>query len=319
MKLALSEDQIILRDSVRRFVERQLQAAIENSSRAPELLGTLRPELNELGLWGLTAPVDAGGFGQDTLTAALVVEELAKSEPSTAVLAALHLGLIAPTLASSSIAAAILEGTARVAVAIGEFIIAPADGSDSLLMLHREPAASARLAHGLALNTTSALGLEGIHFGAFNPGEVPDAESIEITPSQLEERLGRTSTLLGAAAIGLGRAALDEALSYAEERKQFGRSLNRFQAIQFKLADMGTALETTGWLLWRAAATENSALAGIAVEQAAQAAFFAADEALQIHGGYGYTQEYPVEGLFRHAQELRRLVDTWLSFASSSF
>lgn len=315
MKLTLSEDQIILRDSVRRFAERQCQSFSPEHEVAYRF-DALKPKLNELGLWSLTAPVDAGGFGQDTLTAALAIEELAKSEPSTAFVAALHLGLFAPTMAKAIGAADILEAKAAIGVSLDGFVIAPGKAPDLLLSLRREPAASALIIKNFDVALNPGLGLNAISTGTLVADDI-DGQTLELTPAQLEERLGATSTLLGAVAVGLGRAALNEALNYAAERQQFGRPLNRFQAIQFKLADMGTALDTSGWLLWRAAATDNSTLAGFALDQAVEAAFFAADEALQIHGGYGYTREYAVEALFRDAQELRRLANRWLSFASS--
>ena len=107
--------------------------------------------------------------------------------------------------------------------------------------------------------------------------------------------------------VGIGRACLEASLKYAGEREQFGKPLGRFQAIQWKLADMATRLDAARLLTHRAAkkrdAGERCSLqAAQAKLFASQTANFCADECLQIHGGAGYTDDFEVERLFRDAR-----------------
>jgi alkylation response protein AidB-like acyl-CoA dehydrogenase len=116
---------------------------------------------------------------------------------------------------------------------------------------------------------------------------------------------GRIS--IAAMALGIGRGAYEEALKYAQQREQFGQPIAHFQAIQTKLADMATELDAARLLLLRAAwmkdqglrVTKESAMAKL---YASEAATRACNQALQIHGGYGYMTDYPVERYLRDAK-----------------
>ncbi len=108
-------------------------------------------------------------------------------------------------------------------------------------------------------------------------------------------------------AVGIARACLDEAISYARQRRQFGRNIGSFQAIQWMIADMATQIEAAGWLALAAADRKDQGLpftkeASMAKLFASEVANKAAYKALQIHGGYGYTKEYKVERLYRDAR-----------------
>ena len=108
-------------------------------------------------------------------------------------------------------------------------------------------------------------------------------------------------------AVGIARACLDEAVDYAKQRKQFGRNLSSFQAIQWMIADMATRIEAASWLALSAADRKDQGLsftkeASMAKLFASECANKAAYQALQIHGGYGYTKEYKVERLYRDAR-----------------
>ncbi|TCW39298.1 butyryl-CoA dehydrogenase [Laceyella sacchari] len=127
---------------------------------------------------------------------------------------------------------------------------------------------------------------------------------------------------IAAQALGIATAAYQAALQYAKERKQFGNTISRLQAIQFKLADMATEIEAARLLTYRAAVLREEG--SNCKKEASMAKMFASDvamrvttEAVQVFGGYGYTREYPVERLFRDAKvtqiyeganEIQRLV-----------
>ncbi len=131
---------------------------------------------------------------------------------------------------------------------------------------------------------------------------------------------GRIS--IGALALGIAQAALDAALAYARERRQFGKPISRFQAIQFKLADMAISTELSRMAVYRAAWLKDRGLpftmeSSMAKLFAAETAVKAALEAIQIFGGYGYMKDYPVERYLRDAKlmeigegtsEIQRLV-----------
>jgi alkylation response protein AidB-like acyl-CoA dehydrogenase len=112
---------------------------------------------------------------------------------------------------------------------------------------------------------------------------------------------------VGAQAVGISRAAFEAALNYAKERRQFGQPIAGFQAIQWMLADMATRIDAARLLTYRAALLCDQGRpfvseAAMAKVYGAEAAAFVTDKALQIHGGYGYTTDYPVERYFRDAR-----------------
>jgi alkylation response protein AidB-like acyl-CoA dehydrogenase len=113
---------------------------------------------------------------------------------------------------------------------------------------------------------------------------------------------------IGACSVGTARAALDEAMAYAKERKQFGRAIAEFQASQFKLADMATELEASRLMIRSAAAALDrhdpraTMLCAMAKRFATDAGFRIANDALQLHGGYGFLKDFPAE---RHVRDLR--------------
>ncbi|MCS6845555.1 MAG: acyl-CoA dehydrogenase family protein [Caldilineales bacterium] len=144
------------------------------------------------------------------------------------------------------------------------------------------------------------------------------AVSLENVTVPLENLLGREGfglhqtleTLDGgrigiaALSVGLAQAAFEAAVAYAKERKTFGKAIAEHQAIQEKIANMATAIEAARWLVYRAAWARDQGLPYTRL--AAQAKLFATEmaekvcyDAIQIHGGYGYSREYPVERIYR--------------------
>ncbi|MFQ3457413.1 isobutyryl-CoA dehydrogenase [Bradyrhizobium sp. UFLA01-814] len=110
---------------------------------------------------------------------------------------------------------------------------------------------------------------------------------------------------IAACSLGGAQAALDKALAYMKDRKAFGKRLDEFQALQFKIADMATELEAARTFLWRAAAaldrkdSDASMLCAMAKRFGTDVGFEVANQALQLHGGYGYLSEYGVEKIVR--------------------
>jgi alkylation response protein AidB-like acyl-CoA dehydrogenase len=110
---------------------------------------------------------------------------------------------------------------------------------------------------------------------------------------------------IGACSLGGGQRALDEAIAYTRQRTQFGKAIADFQATQFKLADMETELAAARALLYQAAAKVNgnapdkTRFAAMAKRLATDTGMAVADRALQLHGGYGYLMDFPVERIFR--------------------
>jgi alkylation response protein AidB-like acyl-CoA dehydrogenase len=155
---------------------------------------------------------------------------------------------------------------------------------------------------GLHASDTTELILEDVH--------VPDSQRL----GKLDEGFIDTLKILdkgritiASMALGLGRGAYEAAVRYARERKQFGQPIAQFQAIQNMLADSAMELEASRLLIRRAAWMYDQGMkvtlqSSMAKLYAAQAAMRACDRAVQIHGGYGYTREYPVERAMRDAK-----------------
>jgi alkylation response protein AidB-like acyl-CoA dehydrogenase len=110
---------------------------------------------------------------------------------------------------------------------------------------------------------------------------------------------------IAACSLGGAQAALDKSLRYMKERKAFGQRLDEFQALQFRLADMAIELEASRALLWRAAAAldrqeaDATVLCAMAKRFITDACFDIANQALQLHGGYGYLAEFGIEKIVR--------------------
>jgi alkylation response protein AidB-like acyl-CoA dehydrogenase len=127
---------------------------------------------------------------------------------------------------------------------------------------------------------------------------------------------------IGALSVGLGRGALEESVAYSKERKAFGKSISDFQALRWMMADMATELDAARLLVWRAASLADqgkpyTSEAAMAKLFASEAACRAAAQAVQIHGGYGFTREFMVERIYRDVKlctigegtsEIQRLV-----------
>jgi len=121
------------------------------------------------------------------------------------------------------------------------------------------------------------------------------------------EALDESRITVGAEAVGIAQAALDASISYAKERQQFGQRIANFQAIQWMLADMATQIEAARMLTYYSAWLQDQGLpfikeSAMAKLFASEVSSFVTNKAIQIHGGYGYTKDYPLERYLRDAK-----------------
>jgi alkylation response protein AidB-like acyl-CoA dehydrogenase len=268
VEFALDEIQQDVADAARAFARGRLGPEAGSWDAACALPAEIWTELGELGLLSICVSEERGGAGFDALVLALVLEELGR--------------------ASGAVAwGALLAAEAGVLLSAAEDAERLAAVMDGSLLAQRCAGA----------HEAGRLGLRGLPRG------------LRLAPEARKSERARTLRQLGAAAVlvGLGEAATAAALDYARERKQFGRALASFQAIQFKLADARTGLAAARLLTLRAAASGSPADASKALTFASSAAPDACSEALQIHGGYGYTTDFPVERQLRDATAIALL------------
>jgi alkylation response protein AidB-like acyl-CoA dehydrogenase len=155
---------------------------------------------------------------------------------------------------------------------------------------------------GLRASSTCELILDNCRVPRENVmGEVGQGYKIAI------ETLNEGRIAIGAQMIGLARGALDHALAYAKQRKQFGKTIGEFQGVQFELARMATEIEAARLLVYNAARLRDAGLpflteAAMAKYYSSEVAEKAASKAIEVHGGVGITKDYPVEKLYRDAK-----------------
>ena len=290
MDLRLPDLHASILDTVRRFVGAELtpRAHALEEGRDVDLA---RKAFDALDLWGLTLPEERGGAGLDRLAYALVVETLAAGSPSLAWMFALHAGPASAVLARSKHALDEVCAGRLASFVARESSLAPR--ADSFWVLE---GATVLPADAVAFQSVAPLGLRGAGLV-----RVEHARAASEDPEAREwYELGAAATMLGSAS-----AAVESARTYALDRRQFGAPIASLQAIQFKLADALTELDAARMLVRRAACSALGA--SQARTLAARAAARATSEALQIHGGYGYTKEYPIE---RHVRAIRMLTQS---------
>lgn len=238
---------------------------------------------DELELWGLMLPESAGGAEMDPLAYVVVLESLPELSPSLAHRFALHAGPASAAMQTCGVDVATLTQAARAAWTS----TSRAPKSDWLITQRDELCVYS----DVAWTASPLMALEDADVCTFETGEPVARANVSADVTALAD-LG-----MAACCVGAAQAALSAAVAYAKERKQFNQPISNFQAIQWKIADAAMELEAAQ-LLVRAAAGDLSRAAQARVFAGA-AANRAASEALQIHGGYGYTREYPVERWLR--------------------
>lgn len=288
----------------------------------------LVPKLAEWGLVGVSVDEARGGAGVGLVGAAAVVEELATHSGSLAIRVALHeaaaIGSALATRDDAALASAMAPsqlagwiGPQRAAKGPGgrggmTMVI----GGDADLVVARATADGVALrrvpATSLSVRAKESSGLRSAGWV-----DIVDSSPLEIAGSEATLAAAvvssRVAVLVAATACGLARAAIQDAAQYAMVREQFGSALASFQAIQWKVANAATERDAAWSLVVHAAGCLDRAAVGqcpTSVADAAsraqlaavRAAVAACSEALQIHGGYGYTEEFAVERMLRDAR-----------------
>jgi alkylation response protein AidB-like acyl-CoA dehydrogenase len=364
MDFDLSDEQRLLRDTVRDFASGEVAPVADQLSRTKSFPYELVSKMGELGLMGIPFDEEYGGGGADTLSYALAVEELTRVDSSVAITVAAHTSLGTtpiylfgsdeqkrdwlPVLCSGERLAAfgLTEPEAgtdagatrtRARLEDGQWVI---DGAKQFITnAGTEISACVTItavtgggANGGGRaeisNLIVANGSPGYEVGepylklgwdasdtrplSFDECRVPEESLLGPRGAGLKQFLevldgGRIA--VAAMGVGLAQGALDEALSYAKERRAFGQQISKFQAIQIKLADLSAQLEAVRTLVYRAAVEKDlgrpfTLTAAQAKLLSGRLAVRAAEEAVQVHGGYGFIEEYPVARFYRDAKIL---------------
>ena len=375
MNFELSDEQRLLRDTVREFARAEVAPVAEELDRTKAFPYDLVARLGALGLMGIPFPEEYGGGGADTLSYALCVEELARVDSSVCITLAAHTSLgtmpihlwgsdeqksewLPPLCAGERLAAFGLTepeagsdaGATRTRARLdgGEWVIDGAkqfitnsgteiSGCVTITAVTGEEEEGASKAARLGSASQGRREISNIIVPNGTPGYEPGEpyrkmgwNASDTRPLTFSECRVPESSLLGrrgegfknflhildggrigvaAMAVGLAQGALDEAISYAKERRAFGQPISKFQAIQAKIADISAQIEAARLLTYRAALEKDrgesfTLTAAQAKLITGRLAVRATEEAVQIHGGYGYIEEYPVCRFYRDAKIL---------------
>jgi alkylation response protein AidB-like acyl-CoA dehydrogenase len=354
MDFGYTQEQQQLRRTIRKFTEAEIKPHVMEWDETQEFPTELFRELGRIGVLGAVFPEELGGAGYSYVDYSIVVEELARVDPSIALSAAAHVSLCTnhifvagsdeqreryiPKLASGEWLGswALTEpesgsdasGTRTKAVRDGDCWVI--DGSKTfttnghyadvcVVMAVTDRSASS---HGISAFIVEK-GTPG-----FRPGRKenklgmrcsPTSEMIftgcRVPASQLCGKPGEgfVDSLrildggrisIAALSVGIAQGAYEAALHYSKQRKQFGRFISEFQTVQNKLADMATEIDAARLLTLRAAWLKDQGASvnkesSMAKLYASEAAVRATNEAVQIHGGYGFIKDYPVEKFYR--------------------
>lgn len=354
MDFRLSDEQDLLRRSVREFAEREMRPHIMEWDNAQHFPSELVPKLAELGLMGIQFPVEFGGSGMSAVDYCICIEELARVDPSVSLsvaahngLGAAHIGLFGSDAQKRRYLTPLATGDRLAAWGLTE----PGSGSDAAAMLTTAVrdgdgwllnGSKAFITHGQSADTMVVMavtdkprgakgisafiverGTQGLVAGkkedklGMRASETTEVlfQNCRIPAENLigEEGQGFVQTLqvldagrigIAALSVGLAQGAFEAARGYAFERKQFGRPIGTFQSIRWKLVDNAARVEAARLLTYRAAwlkdqgrrTTLESSMAKL---YASEIAVRAAEDAVQIHGGYGFVKDYPAEKFFR--------------------
>jgi len=353
MDFELTDEQRLLRDNARRFLEREVAPRVSTAEAQGLFPRDLYPRLAELGFVGATVPPEYGGHGLDFTSYLVLVEELAYCWGSLRSSVTTH-NMVTGIIADAGTDAQRTEwvGGLTSGQLVGFFgLTEPNVGSDAsgVELVAEEQGDAYRLRGTKTLITNGTVADVGLVIARIRDvgptGFVVDRRESPFGSRALEKMgnlatplaelsfedvlvpkrnligqpgkglalalrgLARGRCAVAFAAIGLARAALDASIRYAKERKQFGKPIGAFQLVQAMIAEMANLTDASRLLAYRAAAAlERGEKASL---ESSQAKLFAteagqkvAELAVQVHGGYGYTREFPVERFYRDLRHL---------------
>jgi butyryl-CoA dehydrogenase len=372
MDFELAEEQQMVRETTRAFVEKEVKPVASRFDRQGIYPSELVKRMGELGLMGMLVPQEFGGSGMDLLSYVVAMEEISKAWASLAVALSVQNSLVcAPIFRFGSAAqkekclAPLARGERLGCYALTE----PGSGSDAgSIQTRAKRAGNDFVLNGNKIFTTNGNCADlAIVYAVTDPAKgkngisafIVEKNSPGFLVGKLEDKLGLRSSdtaslifedcrvphenLLGiegegfrialatldggrigiaAQALGIAQGCLEESVAYAQQRRQFGRAIAEFEAIQWMLADMATEIDAARLMTYRAAwlaeqgrkFTKEAAMAKLFASETANRAAY---KAVQIFGGYGYTKEFAVERFFRDARittlyegtsEIQRLV-----------
>jgi len=360
MDFELTEDQQLLRSAVREFAEEVVRPQAARIDQTGEFPKDVFHRAGELGLAGVSVPVEWGGSGMDVLSYSIVIEEISRVCANTGVILSVNNSLVCDPIekygnddqkkrfleplakgqklgcfaltepnagsdAANQQTRAVREGDCYRISGQKVFITCGEKADLCVLFAMTDPEKKARGISAFVVDTETPgfdRSRHQVKLGVNASGTVEIFLTDVMVPAA--DRLGKEgegfkiamSTLDGgrigiaAQAVGIATEAFEAALAYSKARRAFGRPIADFQAIRFYLADMATEVDAARLLTRRAAAAKDAAKNGgrfgfeaaVAKLYAAEMAQRVTTKALQIHGGYGYTKEYPVERNFRDAR-----------------
>lgn len=354
MDFGLTESQRAVQQLAREFAENEMKPVVMKYDESQEFPHEIVRKLAKLGFMGITWPEDLGGAGLTDLEAIVIIEELAKVDPSVALTVASHNSLCTghimafgsdiqkkkyvPDLATGKkLGAWGLTEPGSGSDAGGMKTTATRDGKDWVLNGSKTFITQGSVGSTYVIMAVTD-GLKGkSNISAFILEKGMKGFSVGKKENKLGMRCSDTATLnfenvripednligkpgegfkqalhvldggrvgIAALSIGIAQGALDASLKYARERMQFGNPIAEFQGIQWKLADMATEIDASRLLTQKAAWMKaNGMNINLSVAQAkyfaSEAAVRATNEAVQIHGGYGFIKEFPVEKFYR--------------------
>ncbi|KIL44432.1 acyl-CoA dehydrogenase family protein [Jeotgalibacillus soli] len=359
MNFDLTQEQKMIQQTAREFSQDVVAPGVLKRDRTKTFPLNEFRQLSELGMMGLPFPEEYGGAGADTISFAIVVEELSRACGSAGITYSAHISLggapinmfgtkqqketYLPKICSGeSFGAFGLTEPNAGSDAGGTETTAKMDENDFIINGNKSFITNASYAKFLALTAVTGR-KEGIK--EISAIIVPtDAEGFKVIDNYEKMGLHSSNTTelvlvdvkvpasnllgkrgdgfkqflitldggrigIGAMAVGIAQGAYEKALSYSKERKQFGRSLSTFQATQFKLADMAMKIELARTMVFKAAWLKDKGRpftkeASMCKLYASKICMEVCDEAIQIHGGYGYMKEYHVERYLRDAKLL---------------
>jgi alkylation response protein AidB-like acyl-CoA dehydrogenase len=310
MEFELGEDDRLLVDSVAELGRQHIEphaAAWDEARALPRELSAL---LREHGLLALRVPAERGGTGLDALASAAVIETLARADASVALTVAAH-NLLGAAVSdaehlvgwgSATQVQMRREGEDVVIDAMCQHALLPTTAGTIVVAGEGLAFAVPRESSGVIADRDETLGMRAADLGPLRLHTVRLPATAELRPFDADAAVAAMLVGLGAIAVGLSSSALLRARDYALQRQQFGQPIATFQAIQWKLADLATGLDAARLMVRKAAATGDPIAAARAAIKAADVAIRGCSEALQIHGGFGYTREYPLERWLRDAR-----------------